>query len=182
MRASSRSFELMHGRKPCFWCRKRCEHAKLTRDHLVPLWALQLIPELPDGPGNIVKACGPCNANKGGMPPSLFFYVRCASRLLSSAQHEWQAIRDDIKSGHYNPALRARIVTEMTKDYPTKPSVARPELNGRPWKHAAQKKKRYTWVGVAAEMEIARRANNALPASSNGRTPEFGSGNRGSNP
>lgn len=57
--------------RACHYCGKTAATARMTRDHIVPRFAIRAL-RLPSGHVlfglNLVPACSPCNGEKGSLP------------------------------------------------------------------------------------------------------------------
>lgn len=111
----------------CFWCKRPLQPKEATRDHLIPQWACRLFyAQLghASARSNIVKACGNCNAAKGGMPPALYYEVRVKSGERKLTSINWHYIQEQVTvawtqdKGAVDPSLRAYIIEEMLKPVP----------------------------------------------------------------
>lgn len=106
--------------RSCFWCNARLPPNRVTKDHLVPQWAVLALPVLrnPLAP-MIVGACRPCNQAKGGMPPAVFYRVRASPEKCLLERRRWDAIRNQLNDGPWdhpdNISLRIYVENEMSQ-------------------------------------------------------------------
>lgn len=77
----------------CFWCGPQ-EH-RLTDDHLVPKWALKIIPTtriaMLAGLTIKVRVCPGCNNDKSAMPPAEYARYRLNAQVMALQRGVWQA-------------------------------------------------------------------------------------------
>lgn len=146
------SQRLIEGR-PCFWCGRAPLPNAQTRDHLIPVWAFLLLPELNPGPHNVRSACEGCNHRKGGMPPAIFYVVRARpTKDWKAQQAHWQRIRDMV-TDRPDQALLDYIFAHMAAPYPGKPLANRVTGPERSLAHEW----RLGWFGLDAPPEAGRR-------------------------
>jgi len=120
--------------KPCYWCGNQFQHYALTRDHLVPQWALRIFPELRDSPANIAKSCAKDNVRKGGMPPALYAEVRLDKYRRDVECRRWGQLQQQLNVSSFlsddRKALRAYVLEEMRRPYKPPFYEAEPESEG----------------------------------------------------
>lgn len=110
----------------CFWCGGGNGGQAFTRDHLIPMWACRAFRELRtehdtiEGPNRVVKACGPCNFRKGGMPPERFYHLRRDQAARKKEAVHWHQIQRSVilNPNAVSAELKAAIIEAMLKPIP----------------------------------------------------------------
>ena len=140
-----------HRPTKCYWCRESFMREQMTKDHLIPSWAMKAIPLLRRRDDiNCVPCCQRCNIHKGGMPAPAYSHVRLDVEKHKLVHRQWGMITQQFRDAwHHNDTgledaeamatlilyVRAEMTAPMTPPYewPQKPpAYVRPTHQSAP--------------------------------------------------
>lgn len=118
---------MSHARR-CRYCRRELADGTPTFDHVIPKWALKLLPfknhraRVKCYEANRVTACRPCNRRKGSMPVAIFLTIHLEpAHVIKAERSRWDKIAAGFSvlsgSAHLDP-LFDMVVAEFLKPIP----------------------------------------------------------------
>lgn len=119
--------------RTCSYCFVKVHPHRITRDHVIPKWALRCLPKIQRIYQETVDCCTVCNNRKSGLPLVIFLQFIGQTREIKKLQAKWTAIQTLLqadmegKDESLNP-LRDHVTSLFNMDRITA-TMRRPECD-----------------------------------------------------